>query len=126
MIVPKLEEFNKDNWHLYEKNPESNFSPERNRAIINQTIVEYEKDKFGIAPAVQKAAGDRADILASWAKYKLDIGGGKQLEEWLGRENLARLYGEELCQRIKAMETIKRLNIKNGNSKFSDYYLPES
>ena len=123
MIVPKLEDFNKDNWHLYVEKPDSNFSPQRNKAVVNEIIKEYETDRLGIDPKVQRAAGERADILASWSKYKLDVGGEKQLEQWLGRENLARIYGEKLCEKIKAIDTIRRLNIKNGNTKFSDYYL---
>lgn len=118
----KLEDFHKDNYHLYVEKPDPKFSPERNYKVISDTIVEYEKARYGIDPKVQAAAADRADILTSYGIYRFNRG-TKKIEEYLGREMMAQIYGEKLMQRIKALETIKRLNIKNGNTKFSDYYL---
>lgn len=106
----ELKDFNKDNWHLLKEKPDPGFSPERNYAVIRGTIEEYEKMRFGIDPKVSQAAGDRADILASWAKYKLDFGGEKQIEGWLGREHFNRIAGQGIIQKIKMMESMDKLS----------------
>ena len=73
---------------------------------------------------VQENAGNVADILASFAKYKLDDGKGKQLEEWLGKENIKRLYGDRLVEKIRMMEIIKAKNLANGNTFYGgNFYL---
>lgn len=121
----QLTDFSKDNYRLYVEKPDPNFSPERNYAVIKGVITDYEQMRYTINPIVVKSAGDRADILASFAKYKLDIGGGKQIEEWLGKERMAEIYGEKLMSKIRIMETVKRLNRAKGNTKFESFYLPE-
>lgn len=73
---------------------------------------------------VKKNAGNIADILTSFAKYKLDIGGGKQLEQWLGRENLNALYSERLKEKMRMFEIIKAQNLRNGNTLYGgNFYL---
>jgi hypothetical protein len=118
----RLEDFSHDNAHLYVEQPDSNFSPERNFKVIAETVTEYEKMRYGIDPKVAREAGNRADILASYGCYRFNRG-TKKIEDYLGKELMAELYGEKLMQKIKAIETIERLNIKNGNDKFSDYCL---
>jgi hypothetical protein len=108
---------------LYVEKPEGDFSPERNYAVINDTIKDYEKMRYGVDNKVQENAANAADILTSWAKYKLDIGGGKQLEEWFGKENLARVYGEKLVEKLKFRDAIRKDNIRKGNTKLADFYL---
>lgn len=119
----ELKDFHEDNYRLYVEEPDADFSPEKNYAVINGTIDKYRKTRFGIDPKVQEAAGDRADIIASWAKYKLDKGGEQQFEGWLGKRELARIYGEKLTEKLKVMDTVRRLNLAKGNTKFKDYYL---
>lgn len=119
----QLKDFHKDNYRYFVEKPDRNFSAARNYAIINGTIEDYEKMRYGVDPKVVKAAGDRADILASFAKYKLDIGGGKQLEEWLGKEQMNRIYGAALLEKIKMFDSIRKLNKARGNDKYKDFYL---
>lgn len=102
---------------------DTNFSAERNYAIIYGTIAEYEKMRYSLNEKVEKNAGNVADILSSFAKYKLDRDGGKQLEEWLGKENLGRIYGEKLLEKIRMFESIKKSNREKGNTKFENFYL---
>lgn len=107
-----LGDFSSDNYHLYVEKPDPNFSPEHNFAVIQETIDEYEKNRYGVNEKVQDAAADRADILASFAKYKLDNGGEKKLEQWLGKKRLAEIYGEQLTEKLrllKASEQLKKL-----------------
>lgn len=118
-----LKDFNPDNWHLYVEKPEEDFSAEKNYAVIQETIEEYEKMRYGVDEKVQIAAADRADILASFAKYKLDLGGEKKIEEWLGKKRMNEIYGEKLVEKIRLMESIKKLNRAKGNTKFENFYL---
>lgn len=121
----KLTDFSKDNYHLFVEKPDPNFSAKKNYAVINETIKEYEKTRYTVDAVVVKNAGDRADILASWTKYKLDEGGGKQLEEWLGKSWMARIYGEKLMEKIRIMDSVRKLNKSRGNTKFENFYLTE-
>jgi hypothetical protein len=118
-----LQDFHKDNWRLYEKNPDRNFSPERNYAIINETIKEYEKMRYGVDPNVTKAAGNVADIMACYGVYRLGGGGTKKLEQYLGKDWMKRIYGERLMDKIKAMKAYEKLQIAKGNDKYKDYIL---
>ena len=119
----KLEDFSRENDRYYVEEPDADFSPEHNYSVIQGTINKYRKMRFGIDRKVVQNSSNVADIISSFAKYKLDKGGGKQLEDWLGRETLATIYGDRLMARIKDLEAIERLNIKKGNTKFKDYYL---
>src|ERR1035437_8271780 len=91
-----LEDFSPDNYRLRIEVPDSNFSEERNYQVINQVIAENDKMQRELRDEVEENAGNVADILTSFAKYKLDLGGGKQLEQWLGRENLNSLYSDKI------------------------------
>lgn len=109
-----IEDFNKDNWHLFVDKPDPDFSPEHNRAVIQQTIDEYEKLRYGVADKTKRDSQDRADILASFAKYKLDLGGEKKIEGYLGKARMRELYGEKLFQKVKMLESVKRLSKVKG------------
>lgn len=112
----ELKDIHPDNHHLYVDKPDMNFSRQRNYAIINQVLAENDKMQRSIDPRVEENAWHIADILSSFAKYKLDIGGGKQLEQWLGKANLTRIYGEKLCEKIRVMESVQKLNRQKGNT----------
>ncbi len=99
------------------------FSPERNRQVINQVIVENDKMQRQLHDKVEKNAGNVADILASFAKYKLDLDGGKQLEQWLGKSWMTKIYGDKLIEKIRRFDEIQKENILKGNTKFKNYYL---
>ena len=111
-----LKDFSPDNYRLYVEVPDANFSRERNYKVINQVLAENDKMQRELREEVEKNAGNIADILTSFAKYKLDIGGGKQLEQWLGRENLNALYSEKLKEKMRMFEIIKAKNLRNGNT----------
>ena len=118
-----LADISPDNLRYYVEKPDKNFSVKRNYAIINQVIEENDKMQRQLNRKVQENAGNAADILASFAKYKLDIGGGKKLEQWLGKEWMKRIYGERLMDKIRMLEIIKAQNRAKGNTKFENFYL---
>ena len=80
------------------------------------------QDPNYIDAKVRDNAGDIADILASFAKYKLIDGKGKQLEQWLGKERLTRIYGERLVEKLRVMDSVKRLNLARGNTIAGGYF----
>lgn len=118
-----LEDFSPDNYRLRVEVPDNNFSPERNYKVIAGVIAENDKMQREVRDEVKKNAGNVADILTSFAKYKLVQGKGKQLEEWLGRENLKAIYGPKLMEKIRMIKIIKAKNLAQGNTKFENYYL---
>lgn len=118
----ELKDINPDNYRYYIEKPDVNFSRKRNYAIINEVLAENDKMQRSIDPKVIENAGVAADILSSFAKYKLDRDGGKQLEQWLGRENLARYYGDKLMSKIRIMESVAKLNRAKGNTMFNGYF----
>ena len=119
----KLEDFSRDNDHLYVMDPDPDFSPEHNYSVIQNTINKYRKMRYGVDDKVKFNSGNVADILSEFAKYKLDKGGEKKLEDWLGKENLARIYGEKLISKLKVLDSVRRLNKARGNTKFGDHFL---
>lgn len=118
-----LQDFSPDNYKLYIEKPDKNFSKERNYAVIDQVLKENAEMQIKVDDQVKKAAGNVADILAHFAKYKLDIGGGKQIEQYLGKHWMSKIYGEKLIEKIKMREEIVKHNRAKGNTKFLNYYL---
>ncbi len=118
-----LSEFSSDNYRLYVEKPDKDFSEQKNHSVINQVLAENDKMQIQLNKQVEKNAENVADILSSFAKYKLDQGGSKQIETWLGKVWMEKIYGQKLLDKIKRIEMIKAENRKNGNTKFEDYYL---
>lgn len=118
----QLTDFSTDNYHLFVEKPDPNFSPERNYAVINRTIEKYRKLRFGINSKVAKAAEDRADILASYGIYRFNKG-TKSFTDYMGKGWEKRVYSEKLLEKIRIMDSIKRLNRARGNTKYEDFYL---
>ena len=119
-----LKDFSVDNLKSFVEKPDKNFSPARNYSIIKSVLAENDKMQRRVDPRVEKNAGNVSDILASFAKYKLDIGGGKQLEQWLGKGWMTKVYSDKLIEKIKMMESITRLNRAKGNTMFGgNFYL---
>lgn len=120
----ELKDFSSDNYHLLIEKPEKNFSPKRNYEVIKGVLAENDKMQRCINPKVARNAGNVADILASFAKYKLDIGGEKKIEGWLGKSWMNKIYGEKLLEKIRIMDSIKKLNKAKGNTLFGgNFYL---
>ncbi len=120
----ELKDINPENYRHYVKEPDKSFSRARNYAVINAVLAENDKMQRSIDPRVIENAGQTADILSSFAKYKLDLDGGKQIEQWLGKSWMTKIYGEKLIEKIRMRESIARLNRSNGNTLFNgNFYL---
>ena len=116
----QLQDFHEDNYHLLVDDP--NFNPQRNYNVIFNTIEKYRKMRYGVNPKVTKAAEDRADILASYGVYRFNVG-TKSFDEYMGKGWEKKIYSEKLLQKIKIMDSIRKLSRNRGNTKYEDYYL---
>ena len=112
----ELKDFSPDNYHLLVEKPDRNFSPKRNYAVIAGVLAENDKMQRSVHPQVKKNADNVADILSSFAKYKLDLDGGKKIEQWLGKSWMSKIYGEKLIAKIRVMDSIRKMNLAKGNT----------
>ena len=115
-----LASFHPNNRKLLVEKPDRNFSVERNVRVIEAVLAENDKMQRELHEKVKGNAANIADILASFAKYKLDMGGEKQLDQWMGKGWQARVYGEKIVEKIRWAEIMYKQkvqeNLKNGNT----------
>lgn len=118
----ELKDIDPSNYRLISK--DKDYSYQKNYAVVKRFLKEQDRlqDPNYIDAKVRDNAGDIADILASFAKYKLIDGKGKQLEQWLGKERLTRIYGERLVEKLRVMDSVKRLNLARGNTIAGGYF----
>ncbi len=102
--------------------PDPNFSPKRNQMVIDEVIRSGEMYDKALRVAQRKDTEDRIDILSSYARHSLGSG-TKKLEDFVGREWMKKIYGEKIIQKLRIAESVKRLNIQKGNTKFLNYDL---
>lgn len=98
--------------------PDRNFSYEHNIRVLEETSRENYKRHFDLSEKIKKAAGDISDILAHYAKYTLDKGGGKKIDDYLGRELAKKLFGDRLNAKLSLEERIKAEARKQGSKTF--------
>jgi acetylornithine/succinyldiaminopimelate/putrescine aminotransferase len=96
-------------------NPDPDFSPERNQAIINETIKETELFHNQWRQAMDEKGRELKDILSSYAVNTIGKGMSKSLKKFVGKKAYEALIGEKVLSKIRIAETINRLN---GNSRF--------
>lgn len=104
----------------YVKNPDSSFSPARNKAIIDETISETEKFFNTYDKAFTDEVGNRVDILSTYARYRFNTG-EKTFKEYTGKKLWTQLVGEKILQKVRVMDTVNKMNKMTG--KFSDTIL---
>lgn len=95
-------------------NPDPAFSPERNRAIVKQTIQETDTFLKKMHEIYDDAYGERKDVLSSYAVYRFNRG-TKKIEDYLGKKLYDSLIGEKILSKLRVADTMNRLN---GNTKF--------
>lgn len=75
-----------------------NFSPERNKAVIDSTIRKYDKMVEDKRKAYKEQLAERSDAVYHYIRY-LDKGGSQDIDKYLGSE-LARLRGEDIKKQL--------------------------
>ncbi len=103
--------------------PDAHFSPERNYAVLKKVIADNDKLHYAMNPKVHRASQDRADMIASYGTYRLGRGGTKKLEDYMGRDRMKQIYGEKIFEKMRVLESVERLNLAKGNTKFKDFVM---
>jgi len=92
----------KDYEKYYVKNPDGGFSPERNKAIIEQSIKDYEKERALRRKLYRDDLMERADATVSYL-MKLERAGDTPAERYFGKKELSRLRAQKILQTIQKM-----------------------
>lgn len=105
-------------WNLTPVNPDPDFSPENNKRVIEDVIQKGEI----MAKRKQKEAEDgireRNDAIASYLKDTVEGKTKSNVEKYFGSQELARLRGKEILNKLKYSDLgtkmkSKLLEIKN-------------
>jgi len=76
-----------------------NFSPERNKAIIDETIRANEQNVLRKRKEYDEAISERAEAVASYLNH-LKNGKSSTVEKYFGRRMLAQLRGDDIRQKL--------------------------
>lgn len=93
--------------------PNPEFSPERNKAIIAETIKDAESYQRMLLEADSNEMGHKIDILASYGTYRFNKG-TKKLKDYLGPEQYKAVIGEKILSKLRIAEATNRMN---GNTR---------
>ncbi len=115
-IVTTIDTLDKDDYKYLLSTPEEGFSPERNQEAISKAINSGIKIEIELRKANQKEIEYRSDVLTSYAMHQANTNSSQRFEKYMGREHMKKIYGEQLIQKIKIMESVQRLNKANGNT----------
>ncbi len=97
--------------------PDSSFSPERNKALVQETLKEAEKFFKDISTALDAEAYNRMDMFGSYGVYRFNRG-TKSFKEYLGHDLYKTLIGEKIMEKVRMMDTVNKLN---GNTKYKNF-----
>lgn len=96
------------------KNPDPDFSPERNAKVIQETINEATKYHNDWKNVLTDEGRNRMDILSSYATYTLSKGGSKNLKQYLGNEAYKEIIGDKVVSKLRVAQTS---NVLGGRPK---------
>lgn len=83
-----------------------NFSAERNNAVINGTIAKYEKKREEKMKVWTESMRERAEMTASFLKHCANGKGTKDVERYFGRNQMAKIRGEEIATLLKGQTSL--------------------
>ena len=97
--------------------PDPDFSPKRNRAIVEETIKDTENYYKILHGGKDTDLENRVDILSSYGRYRFNRG-HKQIKEYLGKEQYEAIVGERLMEKLRVAQATNKLfstdKIKKG------------
>jgi hypothetical protein len=88
---------------FYVKDPDKDFSPERNKHIVEKTIKKAEEMRRKRKKEYAEQVGERVEAATSYALY-LDSGGAKPAEKYFGKQMLAYLRGQKILERYELLK----------------------
>lgn len=86
---------------------DANFSPQRNKAIIEQSIKDYEAMRAKKGTSQDDAFAERADAVVSFLRSMANGHSEKSVDQYFGRKALAQLRGEEIRRQLMSGMTLK-------------------
>lgn len=90
---------------------DNNFNPNRNKALISETIKETEKFFADLHKLDDDESKKRVDIISSYGIYRFNKG-TKDLKHFLGPKMYGDLLGEKLRDKVRAIESVNKLGSK--------------
>lgn len=87
--------------------PDASFSPQRNKAIIEETIADTIKFNQKLAE-LDEDARDRIDIVNAYGRYRFNRGDMK-FKDYAGKQLYTRLVGEKILDKVKNMTLVDKL-----------------
>ena len=90
----------------YQDTPDEGFSPERNKAVIRDSIAKSQLFRERRNKDYVESIRERADAVASYLKA-VAMGMEKGVDQYFGRKELARLRGKQIVEEVKGR--MKRL-----------------
>ena len=106
-----------EDYKFYKDDP--NFNPQRNQAIIQETIQDNKKFFNDIGRGIGNEGMNRVDMVSSYGIYRFNHG-DKKFKEFIGEARWKELIGEQMLEKAR---TARAMNKLNGNTKFMDYVL---
>lgn len=113
MDIPTTNILEKKDYKYVVERPDSGFSPERNKALVESTIKDTEKYFRSISGPSDKDE-EVADVMSDFAVYKFGRGGQKKIKDYLGQKNYEKLVGEDLVAKIRAHKANDQLARRQG------------
>lgn len=93
------DKFIKDNKEYFNRHPDADFSPAKNKKVIADTIANYEANRAKRKKNFAEKLEERSDAVASYFQH-LNQGKGTPLEKYFGRKELARLQGKKIYEKL--------------------------
>lgn len=108
MSKPLTENQKRDYQKYYIESPTSDFSPEKNKSIIEGTIQKYEKKRADMMKLYREGLSERIDAATDYIRY-LERGGSSPAEQYFGKRELARLRGQKIVQTVQRTASGKKI-----------------
>ena len=94
--------------------PEPGFSVKRNKQVIAKTIKEYEKQRAKKRKEFRDKLKYRTDAAATYLTGRRGLSRSLSVEKYFGKQELARLRGEEIVNRLLAQQKMMISNNKKA------------
>ena len=105
-----MENIKRDYNKFYIENPKD-FSPEKNKYIVEKTIKKYEQKKIQSYKKFTNELRERTHAIACYLKH-LNSGKSTKLEKYFGVKELTRLRGQEVINQIRGSGKLIINNLK--------------
>ncbi len=102
-----------EDYHKVVAKPDPNFSPARNKAIINETIKDTEAYFAKLGKVINDELGNRIDIFSSYGVYRFNKG-DKNFDKYAGKRLVSQLIGEKILSKIRVAEEANKLGARNN------------